>query len=623
MIDAKPPCGRCRKKRLPCAVSRNLQVHMEYDTLWKQEIEHRIRQLEAKLAEASSATAPGQEGQVLMPQAAASNLTNISNAVSSSSSPPAALRHNTAGSVPVSSATGLSLVVDLESSPGSLPGLRLHSNTQARPAAPPQADFVSRGVVSLENAVKYQAVYQERLDHFLYGVLGDRSGYTFEQLHRQSPILSTAVCAVGALHAASADYEPLRLEFAALATAASLSRKNDADHVRALCIGAFWMSDLSSALSSLAVRIATELQLHRSFARAIQGDYQSYLHARLYYLVYACDHHLSIPHGRPPLTRECEAIKNVRRFLSQCPLASRNADDRRLVSHVLRWTVWTETFDLFGQNVDVALTDAQIQTAKRLGHALDTIRIELGETHGPDDHVGNYPRKGAIMQYHFAKLFLCSHAFRSHESGGCGGPQQQQQSGTGSGYSNSNGNSNSSDVQVDVYELASSAVLAASCILRTLTSDPEVQSFLNGLPTYFHVMIAFAVVFLLKVSSSSSPVGTETARHAGFCKVDAEEVQALLGRTIAVLQEVVRTMHPQHLLVSITEGATDAVQRISRVSRGGGEQGGGGRRWSSSPAAAAAEAQQHDSINVMTDSLPNDEMFDEFFNSYDFLVDHS
>ncbi|KAK9787634.1 putative Integral membrane protein pth11 [Seiridium cardinale] len=105
-------------------------------------------------------------------------------------------------------APGLKIVVDLESSPGTLPGHYLHPRAPAQPLHPTATrDVVDRGIVSVENARKYHALYQQRLDHFFYGILGDHSTATFEDIRHKSPILSTAVCAVGALHLASPGYQ--------------------------------------------------------------------------------------------------------------------------------------------------------------------------------------------------------------------------------------------------------------------------------------------------------------------------------------------------------------------------------------------------------------------------------
>lgn len=491
---------------------------------WKQAIEHKIQSLEDKITSLTNHAAAGNPDPahpLRQPLPRPETATSANETVSKS-----ATQGHLALGTEAEDATRLTVVIDLDTSPGTLPGQYLHPAAPAQPTTP--RDLVSRGVISVENARKYQSVYQDRLDHFLYGILGDHSTASLEDIQQKSPILSTAVCAVGALHLASPDYAALYKEFIALSAAMSFSRRNTTDDVRALCIGAFWMNDLSSTLVSFAVRIAAELQLHRSFSKALQGDRESYLRARLYYLVYACDHHLSIPHGRPPITRECEAVRDVRKFLE-----GRHAteDDARLVSQVLRWSVCASIYDTFGADVDRPLSDAQVPQVRRFSIALDNLRAEWAERFSPNAHVGNYPRKGVAIQYHFAKLYLFSHALR-----GLGSSRVQYRA---------------HNVDMEVYELASSAVISALSILRAIVSDPEIQSYLNGLPTYFHIMIAFAVVFLLKVST----------RFSSLVQIDGQEVHRLMTRLIKVLQEVSRSMHPRHLLVTITEGVEDVLER--------------------------------------------------------------
>ncbi|KAI0396780.1 C6 transcription factor [Xylariaceae sp. FL0594] len=564
MAEARPPCERCRKKGLPCIVNRSLQMD---DIAWREAIEQKIQHMEERFAtfvNNTSVYSPASQ----RPDAAMMASDPVPADVSE--------YHHVSGTAS-NQATGMRIVIDLESNPATVPGLHLHHTAYMRPKPP--VDMISRGVVTLVNARKYHALFQDRLDHFLYGILGDHSGATFEQLQQRSPILSTMVCAVGALHLASPDYEALYKEFITLSTGLSISKRNSMDDVQALCIGAFWMPDLSSSLVSFAVRIAIELQLYRSFSKALQGDRESYLCARLYYLVYACDHHLSIPHGRPPITRNCEAIENVRKFLD---CKHTNEDDARLVSHVLRWRVCTGIFDALGTNADRPLSYDALPKVRRFSIELDSLRVEWGDRFRPDNHVGNYPSKGVGIQHHFAKLFLFSHAFRGLRS------SQSQDNRSG-------------NIELELHEMASSAVLSAISILRTVTSDSEIQSYLNGLPTYFHVMIAFAVVFLLKV----------TTRFSSFGEVDTHEVQRLMWRLIVVLKEVTAKMHPRHLLVTITKCTEEALQRTytvpSSVTHG---------------AALGSTQQLPDHEDELSSGIVFTEgMMNQFFNEYDFLTD--
>ncbi|ETS85395.1 hypothetical protein PFICI_03420 [Pestalotiopsis fici W106-1] len=300
------------------------------------------------------------------------------------------------------------------------------------------------------------------------------------------------------------------------------------DDIRALCIGAFWLADLSWPFASLAVRLATDLQLHKSFAKAVDGDGEHYVRARLYYHVNVCDHHASIAFGRPPLTRESEAIRNARDFLKSTHATE---DDARLVSQVCRWSLLSTIYDAFGVDVDRPLSATQVPHLRRLAVALDDIRAEWSEKFAPNAHVGNYPRKGVSLQYYFAKLYLCSHAFR--------------------GQTPSNDTCLPPDLLVELHEIADTAVSSALSILRFLATDPETQDFLNGLPTYFHVMVTFAVVFLMRVS----------AQPLLNVRLHKEEVKSLVEATSTALQGITSTLHHQHLLVSIYQGISDILRR--------------------------------------------------------------
>ena len=64
-------------------------------------------------------------------------------------------------------------------------------------------------------------------------------------------------------------------------------------------------------------------------------------------------------------------------------------------------------------------------------------------------------------------------------------------------------------------------------------------------------MIAFAVVFLLKVSS----------QYSASLQLDIKEIQQITSTLIMVLKGVTASMHPRHLLVNITKGINGLLQR--------------------------------------------------------------
>lgn len=419
------------------------------------------------------------------------------------------------------------IVMDPDSGPAAIPGsvvspVILPGLDQNRA----EQDVIARGVVSVEQAQSYLDVYQNRLDHFVYRIIGDRR--TLHEVRTASPVLLAAICAVGALHLPSTHFEKCYQEFVSIAAAQTFSRRNNEDDVRGLCVGAFWLSGISWTCIGAAVRISTEIQLHRSIFGALAGDRRHYLRTRLYYLVWVCDHHFSIVYGRPPMTRQDDAIRASAQFLE-----TENAveDDARLISQVSYWVVGGEIYETFGANVDRPLNLQMIEPLRRLAIKLDNVRADWTERFSYNRYVGNYPRKGVGLHFHFAKLHLYSLAFR-----GIGKP----------GFK-------SPEIALDIDELANSALLSATAIIRAVVSDMEIQSFMNGLPTYFDVMIAFAVVFVLKVST----------KYATSVQIDTSEIRSLVAQLLDVLKGVTSSMHPRHLLVSVAKGCAKLLDSCS------------------------------------------------------------
>jgi hypothetical protein len=495
---------------------------LESDASWKERMENKLAMLEASLNDVS--------GHLELPRAVeAASAPSASSSVSSPQPLPRHYHHPP---------QNFEIVMDMDSGPAAIPGSVISPvilpAEQNRDSAEP--DIIRRGILSLDRAQSYLDMYQNRLDHFLYRILGDRR--TLAQVRAASPLLLVAICTVGAIHFGSTgtDFEKCYKEFVAIAAAQTFSRRNNVDDVRGLCIAAFWLSGITWPCIGSAVRIATELQLHRSIYKALSGDRDHYLRTRLYYLVYVCDHQSSIAYGRPPMTRQCDSISAASRFIETEHIGE---DDLRLVSQVHFWTNLTEVHSTFGVNVDKPLDLATIEPLRRLSVKLDGVRADWTQRFTQNEYVGNYPRKGVGLHYHFAKLYLYSMAFR-----GVGRP----------GFKDAS-------VCLEIEELAHIALLSATTILRTIIHDTEIQGYLNGLPTYFDIMIAFVIVFLLKVSSPKfSP---------SVVRVDAAEVHSLVAEVIVVLKTVTADMHPRHLLVSVVQGAADLLEKCSVVTNAG------------------------------------------------------
>ena len=262
----------------------------------------------------------------------------------------------------------------------------------------------------------------------------------------------------------------------------------------------------------------------------MQGNREGYCQTRVYYLVYVCDHHFSIAYGRPPMTRECDSVTAARRLLETVHATE---DDERLVSQVLIWSVAAQIYDSLGVDMDTPLAAQRLSLLRRHSIRLDTWHADWSERFQPNKNVGNYPRKGVVLHFHFAKLYLCSHAFRGAPSNGSRSSLVRY------------------EMPQELEDVANTAVLSATSILRVIVSDAEMQTHLNGLPLYFDTMIAFAVVFLLKVATKYS----ETVR------VDSTKILGLIEQTVGVLRRVTEHMHRDHLLVCISDGLEKLLRK--------------------------------------------------------------
>ncbi|KAK0266333.1 hypothetical protein LTS09_000285 [Friedmanniomyces endolithicus] len=481
-----------------CTVNKSLQMILESDADWKTKTESRLKALEGALGKLGDHLSLPE----LLDYEMEDGATETPDLPSSSGLLLPASRVSPTEEKHMPS--NFEIVMDDNAGPAAIPGSVVFPvivyGVDAHRA---EQDIITRGVVTVEQAQAYLDIYQNRLDHFLYRIMGDRK--TLSEVRKASPLLLAAVCSVGALHLGAPDFEKCYQEFVTIAAAQSFSRRNTVEEVRGLCIGAFWLSGLEWQCIGAAVRIATDIQLHRSIFKALEGDRTHYLRTRLYYLVYMTEH----------------AVQ----------------DDARLISQVNLWSAQADVYDTFGIDVEKPLTADMIDRIRRFSIRLDEIRAYWTERLAHNRYVGNYPRKGVGLHYHFAKLYLYSLAFRGIGKPGFKAPE----------------------VALDIDELANSALLSATAILRAVVQDQEIQNFLNGLPTYFDIMIAFAVVFVLKVST----------KFAASVAIDTSEIRSLVADLVHVLKDVTSNMHTRHLLTSVTRGAETLLERCCPPERRG------------------------------------------------------
>lgn len=144
------------------------------------------------------------------------------------------------------------VVMDPRGGPGSIPASCVSESVRAGlPSSLPTSrhpDLISTGLITLRQASALFDTYHLRLDHFLYRILGDH--ISLNSVRLASPLLTAAVCTVGSLHSPSLGYlfETCYAEYKGLVTTQMFSRTANEDDIRGLCIGAFWLHELSWAL---------------------------------------------------------------------------------------------------------------------------------------------------------------------------------------------------------------------------------------------------------------------------------------------------------------------------------------------------------------------------------------
>lgn len=212
----------------------------------------------------------------------------------------------------------------------------------------PIKDFISDGQITISDAQRLFALYMDRLDHFMYRIGGRWK--TLTELRGHSRMLTACICTVAALHDAGSNhlYPICNREFRRLISSAIFDRRVNRDELRALCIGSYWLSDISWMLSGYAIRRAAEVNLSANYHKLLKGNSEEAADClRLWYSLYICDKHLSILYGRPSLVREDASVQGWENFLK---LPFTTDDDRRTVSQVALLVILNSVNELFGSN---------------------------------------------------------------------------------------------------------------------------------------------------------------------------------------------------------------------------------------------------------------------------------
>ncbi|KAL4810023.1 transcriptional activator of proteases prtT [Aspergillus unguis] len=441
-----------------------------------------------------------------------------------------------------------------------------------------EEDFLSRGVISLQEAEELFAYFSRTMNQLLWGgiilVHRDLTG-----VRRASSLLAAAVLTVAALHIPNRTETLNRCygEYVALVSSMSLTRAHTLDDVRALCVGAFWLSELSWKLSGHAVRIATELGLHQSYQKMMRGHTDQYERAQLWYLLYVCDHHFSIAYGRPPVIHEDMAIKNYETFL-QSPMVV--PGDIRLMAQVALFMILTEAYRIFGSDTERALTEEDFGQLRVYNVAIDQWRLLWQPRSADSPYVRTYPAKGVVLHYHFAKFQLNSLSLRALSP------------------------TNTPVFSMDRKESANIAISSAMACLNMVLEEQDIRDAIVGVPIFTHTMVTFSAVFLLKVAVNW---------NSAYLSLDSGLVRSLVERVIDLLNCV--SAGERHLTRHIARGLSKMLERFDAWDMANGGAAGvmGDRANSGVPGGA----------NAMAQGFPPPDLIYDMVGTYGFGLDEN
>ncbi|RJE22221.1 Transcription factor [Aspergillus sclerotialis] len=559
MKNGDSMCQRCRRMGLECIVNKNLQTLLEDEAEWKSTIELAMTDLlrKAQLPDLSYYQANGRSAE------SSAREDRKGSTVSAEEVGLAVGSDRRTDSVDVSTGAAAAPAgypfprqtshypLDKEDSGTSsmitAPMGSLYEVTQLsdirersprRQYTPGQTlvtDFISRGVVDVQEAEELFYYFDQVLNRYLW----DGMALVHDNLtavRNSSSMLSASILAVTALHMPNKErtYDTCYAEFARLASESMLDRYHTLDDLRALCIGAFWLADVSWKLSGYAVRIATERNLHQCYRKALQGSPEHKEQARLWYLLYTLEHHFSIAYGRPPIIHEDPTITNHNMF-TMSPSVPQS--DLRLHSQVDLFIILTRIYHAFGPDVDLEVPESDFGMIDRFDNDLAEWKSAWFPRLAGSQYVGAYPYKAVFLHYHFSRLQLNSVALRTYHSA-----------------------TSTRFMSPERKKRADLAIKSSMATLKVLLDEPDIQRALIGVPLYLHSMITFAAVFLLKIAAkgcSSDILGNQGQQNSiasARLHIDIAYIRDLVGQTVELMVSCSKRASERHLSHHIARG---------------------------------------------------------------------
>ncbi|KAJ4991873.1 hypothetical protein SVAN01_02723 [Stagonosporopsis vannaccii] len=529
--DSNGPCRRCRSRGLDCQVESNPQaVLLEQNDRWRNNISGRVQQLQTAvdvllrmsdlplLSSYAQAPLPAEDTHSQHGRSGR----NVQESDEEETLPPAPILtpvaplDNSIYSLPINSLYEITRLPTLGTGPASPSTQRNHLNN----------DFISRGLISEAVAEQFFARFI-RLDYYCYGLMCPYN--SLADLRANSPVLTAAICAVAALHdpEGSPKFRVCHAEFQRLVMAGMFVVSQPPDTIRALIIGAYWLADISYTLLGHAIRLAMRLNYHLAYYSVMKGPQpDDIMKARLWYILYIHDHQSSIFNGRPALISSSE--EPHQQWEAFIRINGNEEVDLRMSSQIALYHITSKVKDVFGSDPSQSVPEHSLPQLRGYFSELDRWYMVWGNRMPRNYYVGWFPRDGAILNYHFGRLHLCSYVFR-------GSPLTALPS-----------------ASAQAQEYASIAVTSATAVLELINDRDDLRSALVGMPIYYHAMVNFAAVFLIKAAKIGFPDTTA---------VKAQDVLALVDKCVRQLRA--QKASSQHLVHHLANGLEGYMNMLS------------------------------------------------------------
>ncbi|KAH7035242.1 uncharacterized protein B0I36DRAFT_90000 [Microdochium trichocladiopsis] len=516
MDSSGPPCRRCTEKGLGCVLNKSLQTLISERNQFSESIIRDMEMMHSSLQTVLKTlnlppVAPLETVRNEQHSPISEEPLQFEKGPSCDNSPKAhPVDDNELPNVPIQSVYHLTKLSALRS-PDSL-------RQESTPKSDTIDDFISKGQLPLADAERLFLLYKDKLDHYLYHIT--TSIKSLEQARRRSRILTVSMLTVAALHdpQGNANYGVCSQEFRRVMAGSIFSRRIDRDYLRAMCIASYWLSDISWMISGYAIRRAAEFNLQGYYRRAIaEPDEEAIDFVRIWYALYICDQHLSTLFSRQSVIREDSTIQGWQEVI-KAPLA--NGQDVRLASQVVILDILRSIRDLFGPDTGETVPQVYLMQISAFARQIDQY---VGHWSTALKDIGTYPRKGALLHFHFGKLYLYSHVFRGLRD---------------------------ATIPAHFRECATHAVHSATAIINLHLNDADIKEAISGLPTYIHSMTGFACMFLAKLAMTQ-----------GDDMIERSTVTDLITRLISLYRA--QSVSKWHLIKLMAGGLDKVVQTLS------------------------------------------------------------